>query len=230
MYRNRSSRNLFSVMRHLLKKRGTLYEPGKYNFLLLILFYLLSFSHNSMMHKNVQGESNPLLPTKHRTLLTKTFSDICSNSKYRNVCQVTKSLLLTTYIIRGNSKYRDVCQTTKSLLLATYILWGRSKYQNVCKFSNIAQMQPRPLPSTQGISSQKRGGSSSRNLAVSKISDFISEGSSSRNLAVSKTSNFIHNIQWPSNKHATSQEKVTKFKIQWPPEKVATMQTMANSN
>ena len=115
MYRNRSSRNLFSVMRHLLKKRGTLYEPGKYNFLLLILFYLLSFSHNSMMHKNVQGESNSLLPTKRRPLLTKTFSDICSNSKYRNVCQVTKSLLL-----------------------ATYILWGKSKYQNACKFSNIA--------------------------------------------------------------------------------------------
>jgi len=57
-------------------------------------------------------------------------------------------------------------------------------------WGKIAQLQSRPVPSMRGISSQKRGGSSSRNLAASKMPNFISEGSSSRNLAASKMSDF----------------------------------------
>ena len=170
-----------------MKKRGTLHEPGKYNFLLLIIFYLLNFSHNLLMHKKERGKSNYLLPTKSETLLIQTFSDICcenrdsnyhiwGNSKYRNVCQVTKSLLLATYIIRGSSKYHNVCKFTKLLLLAIDMICSNSTQPNTY-VSNIAQMRPRPLPHIRGISSQKRGGSSSHNLA-------ISGGSSTRSLVI----------------------------------------------
>ena len=168
IYRNRSSRKLFifnqiSAMKLSMKKRGTFHEPRKYNFLLLIIFYLLSFSHNLMRHKNEQGESISFLPTKSGTLLIRTVSSIgCENresnyhiwgnSKYRNVCQVTKSLLLATNILWGSSKYQNVCKFTKLSLLAINMIWSNSTQPNTY-VSNIAQMQPRPLPSTQGISS-----------------------------------------------------------------------------
>ena len=142
-----------------------------------------------------------------------------------------------------SSKYQNVCKFTKLSLLAIDMIWSNSTQPNTY-VSNIAQMQPRPLPSIQGISSQKRGGSSSRDLAVSKISDFTSGGSSSRNLAVSRISNCKNG---DSSSCSLAVSKISNFTnggspirssaiqeifncIQWPPKKVATMQTVANSN
>ena len=81
-YKSRSSHKLFildqiSVMKLSLEKQGIFHEPGKYSFLLLIIFYLLSFSHKPIMHKNERGESNYLPPTKNGTSLIQTSPGIC---------------------------------------------------------------------------------------------------------------------------------------------------------
>ena len=154
------------------------------------------------MRKKERGKRNYLLPTKSETFLNRTFSNICcknkdsnyhiwGNSKYRKVCQVTKSLLLATNIIWANSKYHNVCKFAKLLLLAIDMIWRNSTQPNRYD-SNIAIVQPRPLPSRRGLSSQKSGGSSSRNVSFSKLSDCKSGGSSSRNLAVSKLIDFLN--------------------------------------
>ena len=179
---------------------------------MLIILYLLSSPRKSIVQINARGGSSHFLPTKCKTLLIQTFPSVShenkesnyhigSNSTYRNVCQFTESLRLTTYIIRSNSKYYNVYEFTRLLLLAIRI---------------------------SRVLSQNAGGSPSFNLAVSKISKFIYNRSS----AINEKCNFIfsYGVQWPSDKNATHQGKLTESKIQWPPEKVATMWTVANSN
>ena len=70
---NRNSHRLFifnqiSEMRVSLKQRGTSHEPVKYNILLIIIVYLLNFSHYLLMQKKKQGESKYISPTKSKTV------------------------------------------------------------------------------------------------------------------------------------------------------------------
>ena len=138
-----------------LRKRGTFHEPGKYKFLLLIIFYLLNLSHSLLMRKKERGKREHISPTKSKTFLNHTLSNICckdsnyhiwGNSKYRKVCQVTKLLILATNITWANSKYPNVCKFTKLLLLVIDKIRCNSTQPNRYD-SNIAIMQPRPRPS-----------------------------------------------------------------------------------
>ena len=230
-----------------LRKRGNLQEPGKYNFLLLIIFYLFNLSHNLLMRQKERGKREYISPTKIKSFLSPTFSNICrkysnyhvwGNSKYRNVYQDTKLLILAKNLVRTNSKYHNVCQFTKLLPLVIDKIRRISTQPNRYN-SNIAIMH-------RSLSSQKHGGSSSHELSVSKLINFVNRGIPSRILNVSIISTFyssnysialqdisncinvIYNIQWSSRIYATYQEKKNKSGIQWPPEKIATLQTMAD--
>ena len=227
-------------MKTFQEGRGTFREPGKYNFLLLIIIPLLIFSRESMMHKDEQGKCNSLLPAKGGTLFIQTFPGVyCADpelnyhvwgsSTYQDVCRLTKLLLPAIYVVWGNSTYQDVCRLTKLLFLAIYVVRGSSTHQEVCP-SNFEQMNPSPLPTIGGtFSIQDLLAKGVFQAILGKCSQGQKHrGGSSRSLFIPGI--LVSIIQWPSNKIATFQEKVKQSKLQWPPEKVATMQTMTNSN
>ena len=110
---------------------------------------------------------------------------------------------------RSSSTYRNVCQFSEPLRLAACRIKNNFKCCNVYESTRLLTIVIR------GGLSRNIGGGPNFKLAVSRVSKFIKI--------------FPCGIQWPSNKDATHQEKLTN-KLQWPPEKVATMWTVANSS
>ena len=162
------------------------------------------------MRQKEQGKKEYVSPTKNKSFLNPTFSNICckdsnyhiwGNSKYRKVCQVTNLLILATNIIWAKSKYHNMCKFTKLLFLAIDKIWRNSTQPNRYN-SNIAIMHRRLSSQKNGgnssreisvseLSNSKNGGSSSHNSTVSKLIDFVNRGSSSRNLTVSRMVDFV---------------------------------------
>ena len=108
-------------------------EPGKYNFLLLVIVPLLLISHELMKHKDEHEERN---------LVTLISPGIYGGiSIYQNTCQ----LIISICMAWSASSFQDFCQRKEPLSIARNTVRGNSKHQGV-ELSNGVKIKPPPPP------------------------------------------------------------------------------------
>ena len=208
----------YKIMQIFTTAANTFREPERYNLLLLIIIPLLLLSHELMKHQDEQEKHTSLLPAKRKNLFTQISPGVyCGSSIYQDLYQLTKNLILAIYMVWGDSIFQDVYRLSKTSLMTKNAVRGNSAHQGV-GLSNCNQTKPPPPPLTGGTPFHPA------TLEVNLFQAILGERSQSqKHKKVSSRSLFIHRIilyiiQWPSDKIATSQEKINQSRLQWPPE------------